>query len=83
MIIQWKWQIDSRDLLVRVPEEWWTEVCNIVTGGSDQNYPKEKEKQEGKVVAWGGFTNSWGKKRSKKQREKGKDIVNWTQNSRE
>ena len=28
-------------------------------GGSDQNYPKEKEMQERKVVALGGFKNSW------------------------
>ena len=27
-------------------------------GGSDQNHPKEKEMQEGKMVAWGGLTNS-------------------------
>ena len=42
------------------------------TGGGDQNHPQEKEMQKGKVVAWGGFTNSWEKKRSKKQRRKGK-----------
>ena len=24
-------------------------------GGSEQNHPKEKEKQEGKVVIWGGL----------------------------
>ena len=33
----------------------------------------EKEMQEGKVVVWGGLTNSWGKKRepeSKGEREK-------------
>ena len=28
--------------------------------------------QEGKVIIWGGFTNSWGKKGGKKQRRKGK-----------
>ena len=40
--------------------------------GSDQNYSKEKEMQEGKVVVWGGFTNNWGKKRSERQERKGK-----------
>ena len=34
---------------------------------SDQNHPKEKEMQEGKVVVWRGFARSWGKKWSKKQ----------------
>ena len=42
------------------------------TGGSDQNYAKEKEMQEGKVVVWEVFINSWGKKRSEKQGRKGK-----------
>ena len=28
--------------------------------------------QKGKVVVWGGFTNSWGKKRSKRQGREGK-----------
>ena len=35
------------DLLNRVPEGLWTEVH---TGDSDQNHPKEKEIQEGKVA---------------------------------
>ena len=41
-------------------------------GSSDQNHLKEKEMQEGKVVVWGAFTNSWGKRRSEKQGRKGK-----------
>ena len=59
------------DLVDRLPEELWTKV-HKTAGGSDQNHPKEKEMQEGKMVVWGGFTNSWGKKRSKKQGRKGK-----------
>ena len=35
------------DLIDRVPEELWTEVC---TGDSDQNHPQEKEMQKGKMV---------------------------------
>ena len=31
------------DLIDRVPEELWMEVHDIVTGGSDQNHPQEKE----------------------------------------
>jgi len=38
------------DLIDRVPEELWTQIHNIVTRGSDQNYPKEKEIQEDKVI---------------------------------
>ena len=58
-------------LVNRVPEELWSEVRDIV-GGIDQNHLKGSEVQEGKVIVWGGFTNSWGKKRSKRQGWKGK-----------
>ena len=37
------------DLVDRVPEELQTEIHNT-TGGGDQNHPKEREMQEGKVV---------------------------------
>ena len=42
------------------------------TGGSDQDLLQEKEMQKGKMVVWGGLTNSCEKKRSEKQRIKGK-----------
>ena len=38
-------------------------------GGSDQDHPQEKERQNG---LWGGLTNSQEKKRSEKQRRKEK-----------
>ena len=60
------------DLFNRVPDELWTEVCDIVTGGRDQDHPQEKEMQKGQMVVWGGLTNSWEKKRSESQRRKGK-----------
>ena len=37
------------DLINRVLEELWMQVCNT-TGGSDQNHPQEKERQKGKMV---------------------------------
>ena len=30
------------DLIDRVPEEVWMELCNTASGGIDQNYFKEK-----------------------------------------
>ena len=36
------------DLIDRVPEELWT--VTLITGGSDQDHPQEKEMQEGKMV---------------------------------
>ena len=38
------------DLVDSVPEELWMDVHFWIGGGSDQNYAKEKEVQEGKVV---------------------------------
>ena len=37
------------DLIDRVPEELWIEVCDIVQDG-DQDHPQEKEIQKGKMV---------------------------------
>ena len=42
------------------------------TGSSDQDHSQGKEMQKGKMVVWGGLTNSWVKKRSKRQRRKWK-----------
>ena len=41
------------------------------TGDRDQDHPQE-EMQKCKMVVWGGLTNSWEKKRSERQRKKGK-----------
>ena len=38
------------DLTDRAPEELWAKFCNIVQD-SDQNHSKEKEIQEGKMIA--------------------------------
>ena len=38
------------DLVSRVPEELWTEVCNIVQETTNKTVPSTKEMQEGKVV---------------------------------
>ena len=39
------------DLIDRVPDELWKEVRDIVhIGGSDQDYPQEKEMQKGKMI---------------------------------
>ena len=38
------------DLVSRVPEELWAEVCNIVQETTNKTIPSTKEMQEGKVV---------------------------------
>ena len=59
------------DLIERVPDELWTEVHDIVQN-RDQDNPHSKEMQKSKMDVWGGLTNSCEKKRSEKQRRKGK-----------
>ena len=63
------------DLIDRVPDELWTEVhmnYGHCTGDRDQDHPREKKMQKSKMAVWGGLANSWEKKRSEKQRRKGK-----------
>ena len=51
-IIQWRLRnrFKGLDLIDRVPEELWMEVCNSL-GVSGQKHPKEKEMHEGIVVS--------------------------------
>ena len=58
----------------RVPDELWMEVCDIVqeTGIKTILENDGKEMQKSKMAVWGGLTKSCGKKRSEKQRRKGK-----------
>ena len=63
------------DLIDRVPDELWSEVHDIVQETDrDQDHPQEKEMQKSKMAVWGGLTNSCEKKRSKKAKEKRRDI---------
>ena len=43
-------RLKGLDLIDRVPEELWVGVCNICSGGSDQDHPQEKQMQKGKMV---------------------------------
>ena len=45
------------DLIDRVPEELWTEVCDTVQEAVIKNILKKKM-QKGKMVVQGGLTNS-------------------------
>ena len=60
------------DLIDRVPDELWTEVCGIVQETGIKTIPMEKKCKKSKMAAWGGLTNSCEKKRGKKQRRKRK-----------
>ena len=60
------------DLIDRVPEELWMEVCDTVQEAVIKTIPQKKKCKKSKMAVWGGLTNSCEKKRSKKQRRKGK-----------
>ena len=60
------------DLIDRVPDELWNEVRGIVQETGIKTIPMEKKCKKSKMTVWGSLTNSCEKKRSKKQRKKGK-----------
>ena len=60
------------NLLDRVPDELRTEVHDIVQETGIKTIPMEKKCKKSKMAVWEGLTNSCEKKRSKKQRRKGK-----------
>ena len=55
------------DLIDRVPDELWNEVCDIVQETEIKTILMEKM-QKSKMAVWGGLTNSCEKKRSEMQR---------------
>ena len=59
------------DLIDRVPNELWNEVCDIVQETGIKTIPKKKKCKKGKMAVWEGLTNSC-EKGSEKQRRKGK-----------
>ena len=60
------------DLIDRVPEELWMEVHEIVQKAVIKTNFRKKKCKKTKMFVWRGLTNSWEKKRSKRQRRKGK-----------
>ena len=57
------------DLIDRVPDELWTEVCDIHKKLGSRPTPRERNAKS-KMAVWGDLTNNCEKKRSEKQREK-------------
>ena len=59
-------------LIDRVPDELWMEVRDIVQETGIKAIPMEKKCKKAKWLSGGGLANSCEKKRSEKQRRKGK-----------
>ena len=60
------------DLIDRVPDELWMEVRDIVQETGIKTIPKKKKCEKAKWLSEEALTNSCEKKRSEKQRRKGK-----------
>ena len=59
-----------------VPEELWTEVCNIVQEAANKTIPKKKESKKVKWSSEEALKIAKERRESKKAREKGKVISN-------
>ena len=55
-----------------MPDEVWNEVRDIVEETGIKTIPMEKKCKKSEMAVWGDLTNSCEKKRSEKQRRKGK-----------
>ena len=51
MIIQWKWEIDLRDLIDRVPDELWNEVHDTVQEAVIKTISKKKKCKQAKWLS--------------------------------
>ena len=60
------------DLIDIVPDERWIEVHDIVQETGSKTIPKKNKCKKSKIAVWGGLINSCEKKRSWKQKRKGK-----------
>ena len=60
------------DLIDRVPEDLWTEVCDILQEAVIKTIPKKKKSKKAKWLSEEDLQIAEKKKRSKRQRRKGK-----------
>ena len=65
-------RVKGLDLIDKVPDKLWNEVRDFVQETGTKTIPMGNEMQKSKMAVWGGLTNSCEKKRSEKQRRKGK-----------
>ena len=71
MIMEVRNRFKGLDLIDRVPDKLSAEVHSIVQETGIKTIPWKRNPKT-KIAVWGGITNSCEKKRSKKQRRKGK-----------
>ena len=64
------------DLIDRMPDELWMEVCDIVQETGIKIIPNGKEMQKSKMAVWGCLTNSCEKREVKSKGEKER-YIHW------
>ena len=69
-------RLKGLDLENSVPEELWTEVCNIVQEAANKTIPKKKESKKVKWSSEEALKIAKERRESNKAREKGKVISN-------
>ena len=72
MILQWKVRnrFKGLDLIDRVTDELWTEVCDILKETENKTIATEKKCKKSKMAVWGGLTNSCERREAKNKGEK-------------
>ena len=65
-----------------MPDELWSEVCDIVQETGIKTIPMEKKCKKAKWLSEEGLKKLW-KEEKWKAKEKGKDIPIWMQSSKE
>ena len=71
-IVEVRNRFKGLDLTDRVPDELWMEVCNIVQDTGIKTIPKKKKCKKAKWLSEEALQIAVKKKRSEKQRRKGK-----------
>ena len=71
-------RFNGLDLIYKVPEELWTEVCSIVQEAMTKNIPKKKKCKKAKWLSEEALQIA-----EKRREAKREDIPNWMQSSRE
>ena len=71
MIIQWRNRSKELDLIDRVPEKLWMEVCNFVQEAVIKIIPEKKKCKKAKWLSEEALQTG-DKRRSKRQRRKGR-----------
>ena len=70
--VEMRYRFKGLDLIDRVPDELWMEVCDIVQETGIKTIPKKKKCKKAKWLSEEALQISCEKKRSERQRRKGK-----------